>query len=189
MTTPALWTSASPVPVLPVVGMKVKRKRVFDAKAYGAAYREKHREHLRRQSAKCYAERKDIYLARQRERRAAMAPEERKAKDAAHWKRAKAKQTERERKMQRERAAKLRKTNAAFAARQRAGHRAWQKANLAHCREYAQSKRDDPSKSYVAQVLGMASGDVPQELYALKKAHLQLTRALRCHTKAESKSS
>lgn len=156
----------------------------FDAKAYGAAYRAKHRERLRAQSAKCYAERREIYLARQRERRAALTPDERKAKDAAQWQRRKARQTERERKMQRERSAKLRKTNAAFSERQRAGHRAWQKANLAHCRAYAQKKRDDPSKSYVAQVLGMASGDVPQELYALKKAHLQLTRALRCRTQS-----
>ena len=151
----------------------------FDAKAYGAAYRAKHRERLRLQSALCYAARKDIYLARQRERRAAMTPDERKAKDAAQWQRKKARQTERERKMQRERAAKLRKTNPAFAARQRALHRAWQKANLEHCRAYAQTKRDNPSKSYVAQVLGMAVGDLPQELYALKKAHLQLNRALR----------
>ncbi len=154
----------------------------FDTKAYGAAYREKHREHLRRQSAKLYAERKDIYLARQRERRAAMSKEERKAKDAEHWRRAKAKHTERERKIQRERAANLRKSNPAFAARQRAAHRVWQKANLTHCRKYAQSKRDDPSKSYVAQVLRMACADVPPELYVLKKAHLQLIRELRCHS-------
>jgi hypothetical protein len=151
----------------------------FDVKAYAAAYRAANREKLRLQSAAHYAAKKESYLKRQRERRAALTPEQRKAKDALHWQRAKARQTERERKMQRERAARLRKTNAEFAERQRAGHRAWQKANLEHCRKYAQKKRDDPSKSYVAQVLGMASGEVPSELYALKKAHLQLTRALR----------
>ena len=151
----------------------------FDAKAYGAAYRAKNRERLRQQSAQLYAERKNIYLERQRERRAAMTPEERKAKDAEHWQRAKSRQTERERTMQRERAKRLRKTNAAFAERQRAGHRQWQKQNLEHCRKYAQTKRDNPSKSYVAQVLGMSNADVPEELYVLKKAHLELTRALR----------
>ena len=112
-----------------------------------------------------------------------MTPEERKAKDVLHWQRAKARQTERERAMQRERAKRLRKTNPEFAQRQRELHQAWQKANLEHCRKYAQTKRDDPSKSYVAQVLGMASGDVPQELYALKKAHIQLQRELRNQTK------
>ena len=151
----------------------------FDAKAYGVAYRAANRERLRQQSAKHYAENKDIYLARQRARRAAMTPEQRKANDAEHWLRAKVKRTERERKMQRERMSRLRKTNAQFAARQKETHKAWRKANLEHCRTYAQSKRDDLSKSYVANVLRIPNSYVPQELYVLKKAHLQLTRALR----------
>jgi hypothetical protein len=151
----------------------------FDAKSYGAAYRAANRERLRLQSAAHYAAKKDTYLARQRAKRAALTPEQRKAKDALHWQRAKARQTEREKRMQRERAKRLRETNKAFAERQRALHRAWQKANLGHCRVYAQKKRDDPSKAYVAQVLRLPSGEVPESLYQLKRAHLLLTRELK----------
>ena len=152
------------------------RKKRLDA--YQARYRAENRERLRLESQRHYAAKKAEYLARQKRKYHALSPEEKRVKNRAHWQRAKARRTDREMAMARARSRRQWQKPAKRKALL-AKHREWLAANAEHVRAYAKARRDEPGLYYIAHLLGLPMDEVPEPLYRLKRAHLQLRRELK----------